>query len=180
MHIGLAPPGRTVSSGGNVGKFLRMSGGDAIVELKDGRRVMWSEYTEVELLSDEEEIQENILPALEAELLRLERFAIGKYAPLGLVAETPCIELPKQFHAMFIRGALGVQPSDAILCRRCISSLCIKADHMFWGTRSDCQRDMCLRGLAKPAGKQVTAATIALRIVKLRARITRVNNKLSK
>lgn len=177
MHIGLLPPGRTVICGSLRGKFLRMSGSDAIVELDDGRRVMWSEKTDVQILEDVEEVLENKLPKLLAELTRLENFAIGKYAQLGLTVTTECTPLPKLLHPPFIRGALGEQPEDAIVCRRCTNELCIRADHLFWGTRSDCQRDMCLRGVARPSGKQVTATDIALRIVRLRRRISRLTEK---
>lgn len=179
MHIGLVPPGRTVLCRGTKGKFLRMSGRDALVQLEDGRRVYWAETTDVELLTEVEEVQENLLPRLQAELQRLEAYTTGKYAQLGLTAETPCIELPKVFHSTLVTRALGERPDDAIVCRRCTSEYCVKAEHLFWGTRSDCQRDMCLRGLAKPSGKQVTAADIAARIVRLRARITRVMAKLT-
>lgn len=178
MQIMFVPPNRTVISGSTSGKFLRMSGPDAIVELKDGRRVMWSGATEVELLPDSVEIQENTLPKLEAELARLEHFSRGKYAMLGITVDTECVELPKQMHSVFVTAALGEQPPDAILCRRCSSKGCVRADHLFWGTRSDCQRDMVLRGLARPSGKQVTAVELVERILSLRERISRLRERV--
>lgn len=174
MRVTGVPQGRTVKCGGQIGKFLRMSGSDALIELDDGRRVHWSNATEVELLSDREEILENKVPVLEAELARLESFTRGKYAQLGVVVTTPCIVLPKGVHAIFISAALGVRPDDAIVCRRCTSRLCVRADHLFWGTRSDCQRDMCLRGVARPGGKPVTALQIASQLVRVRLRLSRL------
>lgn len=179
MQIGFVPQGRTVKIGNTKGKFLRMCGSSALVELEDGRRVQWSDATDVELLSDVEEVQENCIPRLEAELARLEGFTVGKYAQLGLKAETPCVELPKQLHPTFIRGALGEQPSDAVLCRRCNNRLCVRGEHLFWGTRSDCQRDMCLKGLARPSGKKVEVEQILLRITKLHLRLSKLRSKLN-
>lgn len=178
MHIAFVKPGNLITCGDASGRFLRMSGPDALVELDNGVRVMWSGATEVSILTGAEEIEENYLPRLEAELARLEGFTIGKYATLGLTVDTPCIALPKPLHPPFLRGGLGERPVDAIVCRRCSTKLCIRADHLFWGTRSDCQRDMCLRGVARPSGKQVTVVNIALQIVKIRLRISRLTAKL--
>ena len=178
MQIELVKPGRTVAIGSTAGKFLRMSGRDALVELNDGRRVMWSGATEVDILTDAQEAEENWIPRVEAELARLENFTVGKYSPLGVPVTTPCTELPKQLHSVFVGAALGDQPEDAVVCRRCVNKLCIRADHLFWGTRSDCQRNMVLLGTAKPSGKQVTAVQIAARIVKLKLRLTRLRADL--
>lgn len=180
MQVALVKPGRRVVSGHTVGRFLRMCGSDALVELVDGRRVMWSGATEVDTLTDAEEVVTNVLPKLEAELARLLSFTEGKWAPLGVVTTTPCTELPKQLHAVFVVAALGPQPEGAIVCRRCATKLCIRADHLFWGTRSDCQRDMVLRGVSRPYGKQVTGATIATAVLRLRSRITKVKDNLGK
>lgn len=177
MQIAGVPQGRTVKCGELVGKFLRMSGSDALVELDDGRRVYWSGATEVGVLSDVEEILENRIPELEAELARLENFTRGKYAQLGVAVATPCTEVPKRLHAVFVAAALGARPEDAVVCRRCSTKLCVRADHLFWGTRSDCQRDMCLRGVAKPSGKTVTAFDVAARIVRVRLRLSRLRAK---
>ena len=176
MQVALVRAGRRVAVGDLTGRFLRLSGSDALIELDSGKRVMWSGSTEVDVLSDEEEVTENVLPRLEAELARLTAFSVGKYAQLGVVVSTPCLELPKFLHPPFVRGALGEQPEDAVVCRRCGKKFCVRADHLFWGTRSDCQRDMCLRGVAKPSGKQVTAVTVAAAIVKLHLRISRLRN----
>lgn len=178
MQIGFVKPNHTVKCGELSGKFLRMSGPDAIVELTDGRRVAWSGTTEVEVLSEVEEIQENWLPTLEAELERLKQFTVGKYATLGILPEGLCIELPKTLHSVFIKAALGERPEDAVVCRRCNNKLCIRGNHLFWGTRSDCQRDMCLKGIARPSGKKVTAADIALRIVRLHTRVQKLKLQL--
>lgn len=178
MQIALVKPGRMVAIDESTGTFLRLCGSDALVELANGARVMWSGTTEVEILTDEEEIVENELPKLEVELARLENFSVGKYAPLGVVVITPCTELPKTLHSVFVLAALGAQPIDGILCRRCGKKSCVRADHLFWGTRSDCQRDMVLRGAARPSGKQVTLVELAARIVRLRSRISRVRGKL--
>ena len=177
MQVAFCPLGRLVMCGGATGRFLRMSGSDALIELDNGRRVMWSAATEVEVLTDTEEVVQNVLPRLEEELARLESFSVGRYAELGIAVDTPCIELPKSFHEVFVHAALGEQPADAVLCRRCSSGLCIRADHLFWATSSDCQRDMCLRGVARAGGKKVTAETVALKIVKLRVRISRLKVK---
>lgn len=179
MQIVFVKPGNTVICGASRGVFLRMSGPDAIVQLDSGKRVMWSGTTEVEVLSEQEEIQENSLPKLEAELARLQQFTEGKYAKLGVIVETECAILPREVHQIFILAALGEKPVDAILCRRCGKKLCVRADHLFWGTRSDCQRDMCLRGVAKPSGKQISPMTIASKIVRLHLRIARLRHKLT-
>ena len=177
MQIAEVSPNRTVSSGGLKGKFLRMCGQDALVELTDGRRIMWSGSTDVQILTDEQEAEENILPRLQTELARLESFTEGKYAQLGVAVETECILLPAMLHPPFVQAVIGDRPVDAVLCRRCLSRLCVRADHLFWGTRSDCQRDMILRGVAKPSGKSVTAVGVAAKIVKLRLRISRLTAK---
>lgn len=177
MQIAFVQCGRTVRSGSRSGKFLRMCGSEALIELDNGKRVMWSGASEVELLEDYEEVRVNVLPRLEAELTRLENFTEGKYAKLGITADTPCAELPPQLHSVFVTAAIGDRPEGAILCRRCTTRLCVRADHLFWGTRSDCQRDMVLRGLSRPSGKQVTLEELALRIVRLRQRITRERAK---
>jgi hypothetical protein len=174
MQVAFVPPNRTVTCGSVTGKFLRMSGSDALVELKDGRRVMWSAATDVTMLEDREEIEENVLPRLEAELARLESFTRGKYAQLGVPVETPCVELPKALHAVFVAAALGQRPPDAVVCRRCVTKLCVSAGHLFWGTRSDCQRNMLLQGLSRPSGKPVTAIVIAEKMIRLRLRVTRL------
>lgn len=178
MQIGFVGQGRTVACGEAVGRFLRMSGPDALVELRDGRRVMWSAATDVEVLEDHEELEVNVLPRLEAELARLEGFTVGKYAELGVQVSTPCAEVPKYMHEAFV-AALGDRPSDAILCRRCSTKLCIRMDHLFWGTRSDCQRDMILRGVARPRGKTVTLEEVVLRRAKLRLKIRRLKTFVS-
>ena len=180
MQLWLAKPGQTVICGQTRGKFLRMSGSDALIELPNGSRVMWSCATEVETLDAVEELTENCIPKLEAELARLEGFTVGKYAKIGIPVSTPCTEVPKLLHAPFIAAALGKQPEDAIVCRRCSTKLCIRADHIFWGTRSDCQRDMVLRGVAKPSGKQVSAMQVAAKIVQIRVRLSRVRAMLAK
>lgn len=174
MRVDCVKPGQTVICGARKGRFLRMSGSDALIEMRDGSRVMWSGATEVDTLEEAEELTENCIPKLEAELARLEGFTIGKYAKLGLTVSTECIVLPKSLHPPLIRGALGEQPKDAIVCRRCSTKFCVRADHLFWGTRSDCQRDMVLRGVAKPSGKQASAITVAAKIIQLRLRLSRV------
>jgi hypothetical protein len=176
MQIGLVPPGHFVKCGNTIAQFLRLSGPDALVETLDGKRLTWSQATEVILFQVEEHEEEDRLPKLEARLRELENFATGKYAQLGIAVDTPCTELPKSLHPIFIQAALGEQPEDAIVCRRCTTKLCIRADHIFWGTRSDCQRDMCLRGVARPSGKKVNALQIATQIVRLRFKISRLKN----
>lgn len=177
MQVGFVSQGRIVKCGDATGRLLRMSGSDALIELDTGKRVMWSGATEVEILDDVEEILVNHIPRLEAELARLLSYTEGKYAKLGIVATSLCTELPKKFHSLFIRAALGKRPKDAIVCRRCISKLCINTAHLFWGTKSDCQRDMVLRGVAKPSGKHVTPELIEKRITRLRARLSKLVNK---
>lgn len=172
MIISKVTPGSTVRCGTTIAKFIKLSGPDALVELRNGTRVIWTAATEVDIV--EADATEDRLPKLKAELARLEQFAIGTYAPLGVAVDTPCAPLPIQLHNMFVTAALGARPEGAILCRRCNDNLCIRADHLFWGTRSDCQRDMCLRGVARPSGKKVTALEIALRVVKLRKRIAKL------
>lgn len=179
MRLAFVQPGQTVAAGPSIGRFLRMSGLDALIELRNGSRVIWSGATDVQILSEQEEV-ENCIPRLEAELARLSSFTEGKYAKLGLTVDTECIVMPKALHLPFIRGALGEQPEDAIVCKRCSTKFCIRADHLFYGTRSDCQRDMILRGVAKPSGKQVSVLQVARKIVKIRLRLNRLKNELQK
>ncbi len=179
MQLGFVKPGQTVICGAQVGRFLRMSGSDALIELRNGSRVMWSGATEVGTLSEEQEITEDSIPRLERELARLLRFTEGAYAQLGIKVDTPCTILPKSLHPAFVKAALGLRPADAIVCRRCPTKFCIRADHLFWGTRSDCQRDMVLRGVAKPSGKAVSAIEVVTKILKIQNRLTRLRQKCS-
>jgi len=170
MNITLVTPGCSVKCGNVIASFIKMSGMDALVELRNGSRVMWSNSIEVEVVEDAE-VKVNRLEVLKAKLVWLENFAVGKYAQLGLTASTPCAPVALQLHALFITAALGSRPEGAVLCRRCSNRQCVRADHLFWATWSDCQRDMCLRGLARPGRKRVSAVDIAMRTIQLRGKI---------
>ena len=178
MQIAAVQPGRFVKLGETLALFVHMSGEDALVELANGSRVMWSGQSDVAVVADVRVERRNLLPKLKDRLKKLEAFAEGKYAQLGQEVGTPCTPLPKELHGVFVTVALGPRPEGAVVCRRCRNKLCIRADHLFWGTRSDCQRDMCLKGNAKPSGKTVSAIHVARRIVRLRARVERMEAKL--
>lgn len=177
MQIKHLAPGATVKCGDTVATFLRMSGTDALVMLSNGKRVAWSSASPVEIVEAVAATEVDDLPRLRDRLATLLRFSEGKYAKLGVSVDTPCTPLPKNMHEVFVAAALGVRPSDAIVCRRCTTRLCIRADHLFWGTRSDCQRDMVLRGVARPRGKSATLVELLARIARLQRRITRLEQK---
>lgn len=176
MQISELTAGQVVRCGDTVATFLRMSGTDALVMLANGKRVAWSAAAPVEVVNEVAIPEVDDLPRLQERLASLLRFSEGEYAKLGVAVTTPCTPLPKALHATFVAAALGARPVGAIVCRRCSTSLCIRADHLFWGTRSDCQRDMVLRGVAKPRGKSVSMSELVIRIARLQRRISRLGH----